>query len=261
MQRQSTRAQDRWQAKGKDAQKRTHVVTTLSSERSKPEHGLSAGFGCRFVDISSMSPEEKHVVLPAGQTLASVEAAACKALGFAHGCQLQDLDGSGGGAVIRSEEHMQAVLEYFMEREDVRQEDALQAALESIRSRLNSTRADLHFAALHTLWELACRPENHKQLALGLLFQVVAALRSEEPHVAAVAAATVWELSECDETRARLPVAELVPALIDLATRERSTGAGLTLGERKARHAPHRAPKPPGLRARPPLFRPDEYTK
>jgi hypothetical protein len=74
---------------------------------------------------------------------------------------------------------------------------------------------------VHALWELSCRTENHAQIGAGLFSLLAAAVCSEEPHVAAVAAATVWLLSECDETRARLPMAELVPALLALATRPR----------------------------------------
>ena len=74
---------------------------------------------------------------------------------------------------------------------------------------------------MHALWELSCRTENHAQIGAGLFSLLAAAVCSEEPHVAAVAAATVWLLSECDETRARLPMAELVPALLALATRPR----------------------------------------
>ena len=62
---------------------------------------------------------------------------------------------------------------------------------------------------------------SHAQLGAGLFSLLAAAVCSEAPHVAAVAAATVWLLSECDETRARLPMAELVPALLALATRPR----------------------------------------
>ena len=100
---------------------------------------------------------------------------------------------------------------------------------------------------MHALWELSCRTENHAQICGGLMSQLAGAVRSEEPHVAAVAAATAWLLSECDDTRARLPMAELVPALPALTlsltltltlTLTPTLNLTLTLGGAKCRYAP-----------------------
>ena len=207
----------RWQDKGKKAQTRSSVGNILKmSEKAGP-----GGFVCKFTDLQEPMRPQVRAVIPAGQALSSVEAAASKALGFTRDCQLHDPEGHGGGAILRSDAQLRAVLEHWIVREESRSADTLEAVLESIRSRLGSSRCELHYQAVHALWELSCRTENHAQIGAELFSLLAGAVRSEEPHVAAVAAATAWLLSECDDTRARLPMAELVPALLALATRPR----------------------------------------
>ena len=206
----------RWQDKGKKAQVRSSVGSLFMAEKAGP-----AGFVCKFTDLQEPTRPLVTAVIPSGQTLSSVEAAASKALGFQRECQIHDPEGHGSGAILRSDAQLRGVLGHWELREESRSSDTLEAVLESIRSRLGSSRCELHYQAVHALWELSCRFENHAQIGAGLLSLLAGAVRSEEPHVAAVAAATAWLLSECDETRARLPMAELVPALLALATRPR----------------------------------------
>ena len=245
MGRQKTMANARWLDKGKTAQTRSSVGTLL---QGKSEKAGPAGFVCKFTDLQEPNGPQVKAVIPAGAVLFQVEAAASKALGFTRECQLHDPEGEGDGAILRSDAQLRVVLDNWAVREAARSADALEAVLESIRSRLGSSRVELHYKAtpgsnpephprpslnphphpplnphqaVHALWELSCRTENHAQIGAGLFSLLAAAVCSEEPHVAAVAAATVWLLSECDETRARLPMAELVPALLALATRPR----------------------------------------
>ena len=99
-------------------------------------------------------------------------------------------------------------------REHARRLDALEAKLELARSLIRSTRAELQFQGCHAMWELACRPENHEGFT-GFGFELLhRSLLSEELRVRAVAAAALWTLAEVDGTLARLPVAQLAPALL-----------------------------------------------
>ena len=201
----------RWQEKAKEVQTRSSVGTLL---KLSDKTSGAAGFVCKFMDLDPIAPtgavskykdlEPKvRAVIPSLHTLSSVEAAASKALGFERKCRVHDPEGHGGNAILRSDAQLHAVLKHWVVREDARSSDALEALLESIRSRLGSSRAELHFQAVHALWELSCRVENHAQIDAGLLSLLASAVHSEERHVAALAAATAWLLSECDDTRAR----------------------------------------------------------
>lgn len=82
---------------------------------------------------------------------------------------------------------------------------------------------------------MACRTENHAQIGAGLLAQLVPFVKAEEPRVSAAAAAAIWVLAEFEETRERLPVAELVPALIAISSKTAQAAAAVaSKGETKA---------------------------
>ena len=141
--RQKSMANFRWQDKGKKAQTRSVVGDILKSSTK----GGAAGFVCKFTDLQEPTRPQVRAVIPAGGVLSSVEEAASKALGWSRSCQLHDPEGHGGGAVLRSDAQLRAVLEHWVVREDSRSSDTLEAVLESIRSRLGSSRTELHYQA------------------------------------------------------------------------------------------------------------------
>ena len=144
MGRQKTMANARWLDKGKTAQTRSSVGTLL---QGKSEKAGPAGFVCKFTDLQEPNGPQVKAVIPAGAVLFQVEAAASKALGFTRECQLHDPEGEGDGAILRSDAQLRAVLDNWAMREEARSADALEAVLESIRSRLGSSRVELHYKA------------------------------------------------------------------------------------------------------------------
>ena len=101
-----------------------------------------------------------------------------------------------------------------------RRVDVLEAALESIRCAMYSSDVELHYQAVHGLWELACTSANHWHVTYSIFEAAAVAVRSPELRVQSIAAAAVWRFALHPPTLARMPVEELVPALLHALLRD-----------------------------------------
>ena len=121
------------------------------------------------------------------------------------------------GALIESHDELKSAFHAYQESESARRRDVLEAKLEEIRSALASPARDVaaHARACHALWEIACDPTNHKYLTYSLFDHITASIRSRELRCRNLAAAALWVLADQPATAVRLPVTDLVPALIE----------------------------------------------
>lgn len=121
---------------------------------------------------------------------------------------------------INSDSELRLVADDFAERDDARAQDVLSTWVVMAQTQLATSEPDV---ALHQLWEIACRPENHEHIDGELIGQLVGAMLEHagaEPaahRVAALAASALWMLCESEPTRARMPLPALVPALLRTA--------------------------------------------
>ena len=93
----------------------------------------------------------------------------------------------------------------------------------AMRRALSSSDVDLHYQAIHRLWELVCDTSNHPFVTYSIFERAAAMLRSSELRVQSIAAATVWKLAQEPSTIVRMPVADLVPALLLAVLKEPSS--------------------------------------
>ena len=115
---------------------------------------------------------------------------------------------------MRTSEDVLVAFKSHESAEVARRIDVLEAALESIRCALASSDVELQYQAIHGLWELTCDASNHKYVTYSMFEAAAEAVRSPELRVQSIAAAAVWRLAESEDTLARMPVADLVPALL-----------------------------------------------
>ncbi|KAL1530239.1 hypothetical protein AB1Y20_001154 [Prymnesium parvum] len=122
---------------------------------------------------------------------------------------------------LNSDSEISLMVDEWSEREAARKQDILATWLLEVQQQLTDQEPDL---ALHALWELACRPENHSDVSVDLIEQVVSTMLDcthEKKHhrIAAMAAAALWMLAEPETTRNTFPLEMCVPALIQTATK------------------------------------------
>ena len=156
-------------------------------------------------------------------------------------CEVIDLDS--GAAIVLDAEYKSLVID-FESREVARKEDTLEAKLQEARSLVLSTRTDLQYRGCHSLWELACRPDNHSGFEDETFALLCRALASEELRVRAAAAAALWTLAEVELTLQRMPIAQLVPALICAARARPGDAPGTRPLEPSPNPNPTRSPDP-----------------
>ena len=151
-----------WGTKGREMMKSKRVLRTVDAQPA-------GGAGLRAypaVFRARASGAERTLNLARTQSLEEIKKAVCAAFNGWYDCELIDLDS--GGAIALDAEFTRIVLD-FESREVVRKEDALEAKLQEARSLVLSTRTDLQYHGCHALWELACRPDNHRSgLGVGL---------------------------------------------------------------------------------------------
>ena len=165
---------------------------------------------CRFEAAANSAERGQARVtqVPAKPSVALLQQTAAKAFGYAH-CELE-MD----GLRIKLNEELTMALQSHEVREVARKVDVLEAALESTRAALSSSDNELHYQGIHALWELACDRSNHRYLSYATLEALVHAAGSDEMRVQSINAAIVWKLAENESTISRLPINELVPALL-----------------------------------------------
>jgi hypothetical protein len=207
--------------KANDTGKAARVVNAMKADLNPRDRGFTA----RFAPLQgpSIAPPslERSITLQGAQTLESVTAAVSKLFGWA---DVDLLDPDKQLQLIDTEEEMQTTLTEWNQLEDVRKLDYLEALLESCRSQLSSSRADVQLRGCHTLWELACRPENHRHFGPTIQAGLVRAIGADDVGVCAMASAVVWLLAEVESTVESMPV----PELVRVRWRGRSTRADNT---------------------------------
>lgn len=65
-----------------------------------------------------------------------------------------------------------------------------------------------------SLWRIAAKREQHSSIGDSVFALLIKVLRSDDPHVAAIGAASVWCLAQEEATLRRMPVTKLVRALL-----------------------------------------------
>jgi hypothetical protein len=196
-----------WGSKGKEMMKSKRVLGIVDKQ---PAGGAGhRAYPAVFRDKAG--GQERSLNLTSKQSLEAIKKAVCMAFNDWYDCEIIDLDS--GAAIVLDAEYKSLVID-FESREVARKEDTLEAKLQEARSLVLSTRTDLQYRGCHSLWELACRPDNHSGFEDETFALLCRALGSEELRVRAAAAAALWTLAEVELTLERMPIAQLVPALI-----------------------------------------------
>ena len=198
------RARLKWRLKGNELKRRQTTMLTFAKDRPARE----GAFGATLRDKAT--GRERKITLTGSQVLYEHK----KAVSAAFDWQAADIADSETNKLIESDEEFRGIVADFDSREEARRADTLEAKLQLARSLMLSTRAELQYKGAHAMWELSCRPENHEGFAEEAFGLLCNALRSEELRVRAVAAAALWTLAEVAPTLARMPVAQLVPAML-----------------------------------------------
>lgn len=202
-------------SKWKIASRTRSTVSILSSiSKALASQDNAGSIELRVTDVDAEEQEQRTLVLPSQPTLGAARDAICEIFGW-DDCQVLNVSDSLESA-LDNDKMLLKVMDEYDGQEEARKRDLLEAHLERSRTMLISRRTDLHIAACHMLWELACRPENHPQLTPIAFSMLVDAASSKDLATRFLGCAAVWGYAEVDTTLRRLPVARLVALFLDM---------------------------------------------